>query len=441
MLDKIISITGAVFALGLMVTIHELGHFIAARFFGVRVDVFSFGMGPRIVGFKRGVTDYRISILPIGGYVRMAGENPGDERTGADDEFMSKPRWQRAVIALAGPIMNLGFAVIITAALLMGPTQEPAYFEKPVDVVYVHPGSPADKAGIQSGDRIVNINGAENPNWQRARWEAGLSVPGSTVPITIERDGNRINSNVELALDDFSSFGYPPLDAVLDVVTPNSPASRAALRQGDQILEVNGRQVQTIPQVSDWLQASGDRVVTMKFLRGGHPMTAAVRPTQSDGEDGVKWRMGAYFNAQTDMVKRSFGVVESTRLSFWINTRIAQQILGVMGELFTSKRTQVLKQVLGPIGIVAASGKAAREGIHELLSVMSIISLNLGILNLLPVPILDGGHLLMLGIESTMRRDLTLRAKEIFLQVGMVFLLILFAIVMYHDIVRLLPHS
>jgi len=441
MLDKFISIAGAVFALGLMVTIHEFGHFIAARFFGVRVDVFSFGMGPRIVGFKRGVTDYRISILPIGGYVRMAGENPGDERTGADDEFMSKPRWQRAVIALAGPIMNLGFAVIITAALLMGPTQEPAYSEKPVDIAYVHPGSPADKAGIQSGDRIVNINGAENPTWQRARWEAGLSVPGSSIPIAIERDGNRINSSVELALDDFSSFGYPALEAVLDTVTPNSPASRAGLRQGDQILEVNGRAVQSFPQVSDWMQTNGDRVATLKVLRGGHPMTFAVRPTQSDGDEGVKWRMGAYIGAQADLIKRSFGVVESTKLSFWINSRITQQILGVMGELFTSRRTQVLKQVLGPIGIVAASGKAAREGIHELLSVMAIISLNLGILNLLPVPILDGGHLLMLGIESTMRRDLTLRAKEIFLQVGMVFLLILFAIVMYHDIVRLLPHS
>lgn len=441
MLDKVISIAGAIFALGLMVTIHELGHFLAARFFGVRVDVFSFGMGPRIMGFKRGDTDYRISVLPIGGYVRMAGENPGDERTGAADEFMSKKRWQRAIIALAGPIMNLGFAVIITAILLMRPAQEPAYTEKPIEVSYVEPGSFAEKAGIQPGDRITDINGAQDPTWQRAYWEAGLSVPGSTIPITIERDGTTINSSVEVALDQFGSFGFPQFDTIIDSVVSGQPAARAGLRAGDQVLEVNGRPVENTIQFSDLLQKNGDRVANLKVSRGGHAMPVAVRPVQSDGDGGVRWRIGAMIVNRSEMIQRSYGVVESTRLSFWINTRITQQILGVIGELFTSRRAQVLKQVLGPIGIVAASGKAAREGLHELFSVMAIISLNLGILNLLPVPILDGGHLLMLGIESTMRRDLTLRAKEIFLQVGMVFLLILFAIVIYHDIVRLMPHS
>ncbi|HET9402761.1 MAG TPA: RIP metalloprotease RseP [Candidatus Acidoferrales bacterium] len=441
MLDKVISIAGAIFALGLMVTIHELGHFLAARFFGVRVDVFSFGMGPRIVGFKRGDTDYRISILPIGGYVRMAGENPGDERTGAADEFMSKKRWQRAIIALAGPIMNLGFAVIITAILLMRPAQEPAYTQKPIEVSYVEPGSFAEKAGIQPGDHITEINGAQDPTWQRAYWEAGLSVPGSTIPITIERDGTTISSNVEVALDQFGSFGFPEFDTIIDSTIPGQPAARAGLHAGDEILEVNGHPVENTIQFSDLLQKNGDRVANLKVSRGGHAMPIAVRPTQSDGDGGVRWRIGAMIVNRSEMVQRNYGVVESTRLSFWINTRITQQILGVIGELFTSRRAQVLKQVLGPIGIVAASGKAAREGLHELFSVMAIISLNLGILNLLPVPILDGGHLLMLGIESTMRRDLTLRAKEIFLQVGMVFLLILFAIVIYHDIVRLMPHS
>ncbi len=442
MVDKIISGLAAIFALGLMVTIHEFGHFIAARFFKVRVDVFSFGFGPRIFGFKRGTVDYRVSILPLGGYVRMAGDNPSEERTGAPDEFLSKPRWQRTIIALAGPVMNLATAVVIFAVLFSASSQQPAYSEQPVLVTAVAPDSPAEKAGIFPGDRIVAIEGKQNPTWQRAHWEAAVSVPGTTLPLTIERDGKTFDTSVASSFDDFMMFGYPAEPATIGSVTPDSPAARVGIKPGDLILAANSQPVSSWYAFREIVQLQGERPVNLKIQRDDHSFSVVVRPQHGDGTpNSPAWQIGIIHDAEHYTITRKFNIIEATGFATWFSYRLGGQILGVLRELFSNQRSQVLKQMMGPIGIVAESQRAARRGWHDLLSIMAIISLNLGILNLLPIPILDGGHILMLGVEAVMRRDLSVRAKEVFLQVGMVFLLILFAIVMYHDIVRLLPHS
>lgn len=437
-MEKLISIVGALFALGFMVFIHELGHFLAARFFGVRVDVFSLGFGPRLTGFRRGNTDYRLSALPLGGYVRMAGETPGDERTGAPDEFASKPRWQRVIVLLAGPMMNLLTAVVVLAGLFAGKYQAPSYADKPVEIVGVLDGSPAASAGIQPGDRIVAINGAENPTWQRAHWEAALTLPGSSIPVTVERNGSTFNTSVSSGGDEFSAFGFPSQPAVIDSISPGQPAERAGLRPGDQIVALNGQNIESRYQFMEALQEAKDRIAQIGIARGGRDLTISVRPNKTDSPTGPRWVIGLYF--RDDRVTQNYNIIQAIGLSLWLNARFGEQILGVIGELFTSRWSQVLKQVEGPVGMVAESGRAAREGIGPLLLLSTVISLNLGLLNLLPVPILDGGHILMLAVETVLRRDLSVKTKEAFMQVGMVLILILFVVVMYHDIVRLLPH-
>src|ERR1700683_55645 len=436
-MEKCVSIAGAIFALGFMVFIHELGHFLAARFFGVRVDVFSLGFGPRITGFRRGNTDYRVSILPLGGYVRMAGETPGDERTGAPDEFASKPRWQRVVVLLAGPMMNLLTAVVVLAALFVN-YPEPSYYSKPIEIVGVLPGTAADHAGLQAGDRIVAVNGSQNPTWQRAHWEAALALPGSTIPITVERDGNTFNTAVRSGADEFSSFGFAAGPAIVLSVSPEQPADRAGLQVGDRVVSVDGQSVQSFFQFSQVIQEHEDRVADVLIERNGHQMHLTMHPNKVNTPDGVRWMVGASIGHGS--TTRSYGVLEASELSLWLNVRFGEEILGVIGELFTSRWSQVLKNVEGPVGMVAESGRAAREGLRSLLLLTTIISVNLGLLNLLPVPILDGGHILMLAVETTLRRDLSMKTKEAFMQVGMVLILILFVIVLYHDIVRLLPH-
>ena len=227
MVGTFLSICGALIALGFMVLIHGFGHFLVARYFDVRVDVFSIGFGTRLFGVKRGPTDYRVSILPLGGYVRMAGDNISEERTGAADEFLSKPRWQRALIALAGPAMNVIAAIIIMAIHFGGALPQPPFADQPVTVAGVYKASPADRAGIQPGDKLVEINGNANPNWDRARWESAFALPGAQIPVTIDRDGQTISTVVTASQDEFKMFGYPVLTPVIETVTPGSPSERA----------------------------------------------------------------------------------------------------------------------------------------------------------------------------------------------------------------------
>ena len=434
-------ILGAIFALGLIIVIHEWGHFIVARYFGVRVDVFSFGFGPRLLGIKRGPTDYRISALPFGGYVRMAGDNPSEERAGAPDEFLSKPRWQRVLIALAGPGMNCILAVFLFAVMHGGRTQLPVYSDQPVVVAAVRKDSPAGKAGIQPGDTLVSINGVENPSWERAAEEMEVTAPNDEVPITMERQGRLITTWVRAASSVGEMFGYPEERVIVDSVTPGMPAQKAGLRPGDQITSLNGQSIGNFVEFTDAVERNGARPLQIGILRGGHPEFITVRPVKNDSNDGLgpRWLLGFYrvVNPDTHVVVR--GPLESVKYSLWFSARISQLFLVTVGQLFVGKASP--KDFFGPIGIVTVSGQAARHGFSSLSRLMAFISLNLAVLNLLPIPILDGGHILMLSIEGTLRHDLSLKIKERFIQVGFVFILLIFAVVMYNDVVRLIPHS
>jgi len=425
--------------LGIMVLVHEWGHFIVAKLFGVRVEVFSIGFGPRLGGVKRGPTDYRLSALPLGGYVKMAGDNPLEERKGDPDEFLSKPRWQRVLIALAGPAMNVILSVALMAGIYMRGSKQPAFLDRPMDIVGVLPDSPAQKAGLKPGDHVVSVNGYTNPTWDRAGLELISTLPGHTLSVIVSRTGQQIPLSVTAAPSVEEVFGYPSDHLVISAVSPGSPADRGGLKAGDVITKANGVALNNgaeFPLVEDQAQS---RPMDLEVQRGDrtlHAQVTAEQASAASNNSAPRWQIGVLRTG--DLVDRRLSVGAAFVESVRVNGLMIRQVASVVVELFRGNVS--LKQLEGPLGIARESGRAARQGASELLSLMALIGVNLAVLNLLPIPPLDGGHVLLLFIEGTIRRDLSVRVKERFVTVSMVFLLLVFAIVMYNDVLRLIPH-
>jgi regulator of sigma E protease len=460
---------GVALVLGVMILVHEWGHFIAARIFGVRVDVFSIGFGPRLFGWKRGATDYRVSALPLGGYVRMAGQDPSeidsadstsipgkakDEKTyapypqlqalvkGAPDELMSKPRWQRALISFAGPLVNLIFPIFLLAGVYFFKGEAyPPYLDMPVQVVAFPANASSSPDGLRVGDKVVSIAGVPNPTWEQAEKVVLAATPGTPLPVEVENGGVRRTVNLTVPAKDAEQyvrlFGYSPIPPVIDEVASDSPAYKAGLQTGDKINAVNGQEIQWWGQFVSRVRGGTGAPIKLKVIRNGQIVDTTVTPekaTLPDGETAYLIGVGPTEKFRPMPFKES--VVFATQKT----AETVEQTVAVVGKLFSGRVS--LRQLQGPVGISRAAGQAAKKGPLAIISLMVLISVNLGILNLLPIPILDGGHILLLAIEGGLRRDLSLAFKERFVQVGLVFLLVVFAIVMYNDVVRLLPiHS
>ena len=439
---------GVALVLGLMIMIHEWGHFIVARFFKVRVDVFSIGFGPRLFGWKRGATDYRISALPFGGYVRMAGQDLSEvdsndvAPTGAPDELMSKPRWQRALISFAGPAVNLIFPILLLTGLFTAVgLPYSAYLDLPVQVVAL----PTEAAGkpnyLQAGDKLVSINGVANPTWEQAQKAIKQTPSGDKLKMEVENGGTK--RTVEVPLTDTVSIerilGYAPLPAILDEVAPGTPAEHAGLKEGDIVRVVNGQKIDYWGQFVERVRASGGNTVKLDLERKGQLIHAEVTPQQGVAESGENiFQVGVIVRDPTSYRRISF--TDGARDASAMTGDRVQETIGVVGKLFSGRVS--VRQLQGAVGISRAAGEAVRKGPLAVISLMVLISVNLGILNLLPIPILDGGNILLLTLEGIRRRDFSLAFKERFVQVGFVFLLVLFAYVMYNDVVRMLPtHS
>ena len=431
------NIAVALLVLGVIIVIHELGHFLVAKLFKIKVETFSVGFGPRLFGFRRGETDYRISALPLGGYVKMAGETPTDTITGAPNEFMSKPKWQRFLVAAAGPLMNLVLAVGLMAGLYVYGTQVPEFMSGQARIGIVEAASPADQAGIKSGDEIVSIDGQEQPNWQDVQALVLTSV-GRPLPIVVNQSGQRLNTTVTpiaKGSDDAGYVGMGPLyRIVVGGINANSPAINAGLKVGDEIIRVKDIDLRTsgkgLPEV---IQTIPDETFPITIVRDGREMDLQVTPIMQDGRRMIGIQI------PPPMVMIKLGLVDAVGKSVQTNIESATLIFQVLGRLF--KREASMKQLDGPIGIIRVSGQALEQGVATLLTLMALISLNLGVLNILPIPILDGGVMLLLVVESLMGRDLSLRMKERIVQVSFVFLLMLTVIVLYNDVVKLLPPS
>jgi len=424
-----------------MVVIHEFGHFIVAKFFGIRVDVFSVGFGKRLWGVKKGDTDYRISLIPLGGYVKMAGENLDEQRTGDPYEFMSKPKWQRFCVAIAGPAMNILTALAIPAAMAMIHHEVPAYLDKPVLVRGVEPNSPAEQAGLQQGDLIVNIDGKADPKWRDLEDTVAVN-PDQVLPISVKREGEirRVNLHVASRAFDQEKIGYAGLKAedlriIVREVRAGEPAAEAGLKVGDNILAVNGARVEQnrygVDEIIRVIGASSDKPVTLTVKRDDTALEITATP-RVDQEGKLRLGFGPGITG-AETVNQRLALFPAIRYSVDENIRIIQLTKTALAQVFVGKRS-ARDTLTGPVGIAQIVGQAAQEGSVEVIRLTALLSLNLGVFNLLPIPVLDGGLIFMLLLESFLglfALPPSLRVKERMMQVGLVMLMLLMGFVIY----------
>ena len=436
----LIAVVSVAFVLGVMILVHEFGHYAVAKLCGVRVDVFSLGFGKRLIGFRRGDTDYRISALPLGGYVKMAGENPMEARTGDPAEFMSHPRWQRLLIAIAGPTMNILLAIGIVTGVYMVHYSHDWYLDQPTRVGWVDENSPAAKAGIRAGDLITQLEGIENPQWEETKAKIAIS-PAQPLPVVLKRGDQTLNTTLTPDTYGPSRVGEaglePTAGVVVDVIEPPMPAYQAGIRQGDEILAIDGIGLHFVGELTDFLQKNKDKPVEVTAMRDGKVSKYEMTPVlASNNEGGQQYRIGFIGGVRQHVDKLPF--TQALSRSIDQNKKYAMLLVELVRKMVERKVS--VKMMSSPIEIARISGEAAREpGWTPLLLLMAGISLNLGIFNLFPIPILDGGLMLLLLIEGLMRRDISLHIKERIYQAAFVFLVLFAAMVIFNDITKNLP--
>ncbi len=433
------SVVSVFFVLAIMILVHEWGHFAAAKLLGVRVEVFSIGFGKRLIGFRRGDTDYRISALPFGGYVKMSGENPLDKRSGAPEEFTSHPRWQRVMIALAGPFMNIVLAVGLLTGVFMVHYEHPLYLDQAAVVGWVSPGSAAEKAGIQAGDKIVQIGSTKNPDWEFVLSRILIS-PHSAVQLVIQRGDQQLEKTVYPDAVGQDQLGEAGLVAqqpfTVTQMEPNMPAVKAGIEIGDDIVAVEGTPVRSTQSLSHRLQETKNRPVVLTVKRNGQELNITVAPQLTTSDEGQEvYRIGI-LSMPVRIDKLPFA--QALSRSVESNEKNSMLILELVKRMMQRKIS--MKQMEGPIGIARISGMAAQEqGWTPLMQVMAAISLNLGIFNLFPIPILDGGLILLLLIESVMGRDISQPIKERIYQAAFVCLILFAGMVIFNDVMKVIP--
>lgn len=421
------------FVLGVLIFVHELGHFLMARRIGVRVLTFSLGFGPKLVNVKRGDTEYCISAIPLGGYVKMAGENPEDARTGASDEFLSKGKWQRFQVLVMGPVMNLVLSFVVMTVVLYHGAEVAAFEQQPVVIGSFAEKSVGAQSGLKIGDRIDTIDGKPVETWEhfflmisgKAKREVGLGVvrDGKALPITVvpEAQGKYELGDIGVG---------PMLHPEIADTSPNDPAAQAGLLGGDVILAVNSEQNVSYTDLLDSIRSHEGKPLTLTVKRGDTIQSIIVTPRNVGGQVMI----GAHIHPG-EIRTVDPGPLEAVKLSVQKNVEWTTMIFQTLGGLFTHETS--VKQLMGPVAIADLSGTAAQAGWIPLFSLMAMISLNLGLLNLMPIPVLDGGHIFILALEGLARRDFSMKVKEKMLLAGFVLLLMLMVTVIYNDLMRI----
>jgi regulator of sigma E protease len=428
------TILAFIFVLGVLVFVHEFGHFIAAKRIGVKVLKFQLGFNPTILSFRRGDTEYSIGALPFGGYVKMAGENPDEVRTGRPEEFLSRTKWERFQILIMGPAMNLLLALVLSAVVLYQGAEVPAFENQPPLIGSVNRDSPAARAAINPGDLIVSVAGRPVETWQDVYIAVG-SRPFRQITIGIVRDGREIVHEVTTVAAEASRFDVGDI-GVLPIVRPKliaisrgEPGERAGLKAGDLVLTVNGESMNGTSQLRDAIARHPEQPITMTVLRDGQQVDVTVTPALVDNAG----RIGVQIGPETRSVDP--GLVGAIRMSVERNVQYSGLIFQTVWGLITRETSP--RQLMGPVAIAQLSGESAEVGWVALFSLMAMISLNLGLLNLLPIPVLDGGHIFIMAMEGVARRDFSMRVKEKMLLAGFVVLMMLMVTVIYNDLARI----
>lgn len=428
-----------IIALGLLVFVHEFGHFLLAKKAGICVEVFSFGFGPRLFGLKRGDTDYRVSALPLGGYVRMLGEDPEEADVSDPRSFAAKGVWTRVKVILFGPLMNFLLCFSLMPVVFMIGRSEPSFLKEAPVITNVRSDSPADRAGLKPHDRIESLNGKEVGTWEEVLNQILLS-PDSTVAFGIERRGRRIEKAVEVEELPEIKGGYvgaEPMffignEAVVDGVVPRGPAARAGIRAGDEVLSFDGMRVSDWLDLADKVDKKGGEKARIVVERNGMRIAFSVQPAYNEEFD--RWLIGISKNrlGNVPMTLRRYGFFEAIAKGAEENIKMARLTLGVLGRLVTLRLSY--KVLGGPIMIAKTSAAAAASGIADFLYFLAFLSLQLSILNFLPIPVLDGGHMVFLGIEAVMRKPVSARVRQIASQVGFAVLVSLMLLITFNDI-------
>ncbi len=451
----LLTILAFVVVLGITITVHEFGHFAMAKLLKIRVLIFSIGFGPRLVGFTRGGTEYRISPIPIGGYVKMAGEAFDDERKGAPDEFLSHSKWHRFLVAIAGPAMNIALAVALVTVSYVEGVRVPRYLKEPAVLGPITANSIARRAGLQSGDRVLSVRGTRVGTWEEMEI-ALATAPRNSLEVLVERDAQQLPLKLEAPSS--GPVTTPALGlkfmlprTVVAAVSPKSPAQKAGLKVGDEILSVQdkGRKAKGYDEMLTLISES--KGVPLSFeVRRVEGSNSADQPTAGQPADRIRLLrlsitpieeegrglIGFIPEVPVDLEK--FGLVGAVGQSLQRNLQMAALTFKIIGRIFTGSAS--VKTISGPLEIARVSGDAARTGsVRVFLSFLALITLQLGVFNLLPIPILDGGVIALLAVEGLIRRDLSLALKERIVQVGFVFLILLMGFVVINDLSKIVP--
>ncbi len=421
-----------IFVLGVLVFVHELGHFLMCRLLGVRVLTFSLGFPPRIWGFKRGDTDYCIGAIPLGGYVKMAGENPDDQRSGSPDEFLSRPKWDRFRILLAGPAMNIVLSLVLMTVVLLQGAQVPVFQDDPVVIGVVTPGSPAERGGLKPADRIIKVGSRDVPTWDQFFLVIGARA-NQDVVLTLLRQGVETKLTVRPAPQTKYEVGdigiLPDVHPRVSSVEAGGPADKAGIKVGDLVRAVNGETMTFSRQLTDAIRKHPKVAIVVAVTRNGVDQDITVTPELNGSVGRIAIGIG---DAVKTIQPGPFGAV---KLSVQKNVEFGGLIVQTLVGMLTRETSP--RQLMGPVAIAQLSGDYAAAGWIALATFMASLSLNLGLLNLLPIPVLDGGAIFIMVLEGVVRRDFSLRMKERMLMVGFALLMTLMVTVVYNDLTRI----
>lgn len=438
----LISTAALIAVLGALVLTHELGHYLAAKLLGFGVEAFSIGMGPLLWQVRRGQEAFQIRWLPLGGFVKLVGEGGETQvpegRT-AREVFPLRKRWERFLVLVMGATFNILLAFLLFSGIARYGMEETVLKAEAPRVGWVIPGSPAQLAGIRSGDVVLNIDGHRVTNWSRAQEEI-LTLTQKPYSVRVARGGDeltfRLTPRVEKIFgQEVGDAGlFPALPALVGGVAKDSAASEAGFLPGDEIVGLDGQAVAYWDQMQQSVAQGGPGPREFAVRRGGEVLTLSVVPRWN--AQARRWMVG--IEAQTtrwtqypfpSCLKRGGTMVLEQSLLLYRTLK----------KLVTAKMG--MSSLSGPLGIAYIAGQAAKAStpIYDLLFLTASFSLQLGILNLLPIPVLDGGHIFILGIEGLVRRDLPERVKERLLQVGLGALLLLFAVILVLDVLKFVP--